>query len=287
MNDAMKIQLTLNKSLITEAVKAETYLRGNYVKATDQSGSTTTVGYRTQAGDDEVDERKVDRDIRYATEKLKTVFVDYITPSATVKGDDMVDSVNDANQFIIYNLTVSQRWNGTLTDACARLSSRYIQDCATMLWYQAIGDKQQTEYYALLLKNDEAEVRKCFIKSPPEAPSLSYSTKIQFQQPLMTDGSLHLIEGDEEIITYTLDDGAIDDIETRSEEPSIVRTYLNNEGKFVIKALRPGVSTIVFFSRHHDDVRASFDCIVMSDLDKESTDQHYGPDPIFPHHPYR
>lgn len=280
----MQIQLTLSKPLISEAVKAETYLRGKYVRASATDGSTTNAAYTTQAGDDEVDERKVDRDIRYATERLKTIFVDYITPSSTVKGDDMIGS-SDKDDSIIYNLTVSSRWNGTLTDACARLSSRYIQDCATMLWYQAIGDKQQTEYYALLLKQDETEVRKCFIKSPPEAPSLSYPSKIQFQQPLMTDGSLHLMEGDDETITYSLDADAIDDIETRSEEPSIVRTHLNREGKWCLKALRPGVSEITFFSRHNDTVRASCDCIVMSDRDKEEVSPHV--DPLFPHHPYR
>lgn len=286
----MHIQLSLSKSLINEAVKAETYLRGKYVRASAADGSTTNAAYTTQAGDDEVDERKVDRDIRYASEKLKTVFVDYITPTPTAKGDDMIGS-SDKDGQIIYNLTVSSRWNGSLTDACARLSSRYIQDCATMLWYQALGDKQQTEYYALLLKNDETEVRKCFIKSPPEAPALSYSSKIQFQQPLMTDGSLHLVEGDDETITYTLDDGAIDDIETRSEEPSIVRTCLNREGRWCVKALRPGVSTIVFYSRHNDAVRASFDCIVMSDPDKEPPSPlgraGERPRPLFPHHPYR
>lgn len=280
----MQIQLTLSKSLITEAVKAETFLRGNYVKASDQSGSTATVGYKTQAGDDEVDERKLDRDIRYAAEKLKTVFVDYITPSAIAKGDDIIDS-SDSDDQIVYRLTVSTRWNGTLTDACARLSSRYIQDCATMLWYQAIGDRQQTEYYAVLLRQDETEVRKCFVKSPPEAPSLSYSSKIQFQQPLMTDGSLSVVEGDTETVTYTLDDGAIDDIESRSGEPSVVRTYLDSDGKWCIEALRPGVSAVTFFSRHNDTVRASFDCIVRASLDKPS--KQAAQENIHPRHPYR
>jgi hypothetical protein len=269
----MKIQLTISKALITEAVKSETYLRGRMVRASE-NGSATLSNDIT-VGDEQVDERKISRDISYAVEKLKTIFVDYITPSPTLKGNDAVDS-SDSDGLIKFNLTVSTRWNGTLTDACARLSSRYIQDVAVMQWYVALGDKL-SEYYAQLVKQDEIEVRKCFIKCPPAAPTTSYSTKINFQQPNMTDGSLHLIEGDTETITYSLDAGAIDDIETRSEDPDIVRTELDGEGNWVFRALRPGATTVEFYSRHNDDVCASCDVIVMSDPDKHPKNQHVGP----------
>lgn len=282
----MQIQLTLVKPLIVEAVKTETFLHGNFVKSTDQNGSTTALAYNTQAGDEEYALRKIDRDIRYAVEKLKTVFVDYITPSPIVKGDDSVTSSDD-NKNIIYHLTVSTRWNGTLTDACARLSQRYIIDCAVAQWYISLGDTKQAEYYGALLKQDEIEVRKCFIKLPPQAPSLQYSTNISFVSPSITDGAIHLTEGDNVTFTYTLDDGAIDDIETRSSDPSVVRTCLDTEGKWLVKALRPGFATVTFFSRHHDTVRAVCDVNVISDPTK--TTQHVDPsvDPLFPNGPYR
>lgn len=279
----MKIQLTISKALITEAVKSETYLRGRMVRASE-NGSATLSNDIT-AGDEQVDERKISRDISYAVEKLKTIFVDYITPSPTLKGNDAVDS-SDSDGLIKFNLTVSTRWNGTLTDACARLSSRYIQDVAVMQWYVALGDKL-SEYYAQLVKQDEIEVRKCFIKCPPAAPTTSYSSKIDFQQPNMSDGSLTVMEGEDFTVTYTLDAGAIDDIETRSDDPDIVRTELDDEGNWVLRAIRPGATTVTFYSRHNDTVNASCDVIVLSDPDKKST-QHVSPNPgPFIGHVYR
>lgn len=289
----MNIQLTLNKSLIKEAVKSETFLRGGYVRAAGQDASSVGVANKIQAGDEEVDERKIERDIRYATEKLKTIFVDYITPSPIQKGDDMVDSKDDENN-IIFHLTVSRRWNGTLTDACARLSSRFIQDCAIQMWYLALGDKQ-AEYYTALVKQDEVEVRKCFIKSPPEAPNPKYSTNIELTEPALKDGAITITNGeakDGELsadkpikFTYKLDDGAIDDIETHSSAPDIVKTYVDNEGNWCIKPVRTGEATITFFSRHHDEVRTECKVVVQMKEKNQHIDPHV--DPLFPHHPYR
>lgn len=280
----MIIKLNLSKAVILDAVKSATYIRGKIVKAS--ANNAETVAYDLTLGDEDVDNRSINRYIQSGFEQLKTVFVDYINDDAAVVGNNLI-SDEKSDDVLTYYLRVSTRWNGTLTDACARLSSKYIADYATMLWYGDNGVTDMVNYYTAMLKNDEVAVRKCFIKSPPAAPTLSYSSKIQFQQPQMSDGSLHLIEGEEETITYTLDDGAIDDIETRSDEPTVARTFLNGRGQWCVKGLNQGVATITFFSRHNDTVRASFDCIVGADPDSHT--QHVDPsrDPLFPHYPYR
>lgn len=261
----MTIKLSLSKAVIFDAVKSATYMRGKMLKAT--SSNAEAAAYDLTAGDEDVDTRALNRYIQDGFEQLKTVFVDYIDNDAVTVGNNLIQDGVDGST-LTYYLKVSYRWNGTLTDACARLSSKYIADYATLLWYGDNGLSDMVNYYTAMLKNDEVAVRKCFIKSPPVAPISSYPTSVSLLDDatgdeILPNGSVTLEQGETGGVNYVLDDGMVDDIEAHSEDPEIVAVRRSKKGFKLIAGLK-GRTLITIFSRHNDDVSTSFYVTVMA-----------------------
>ena len=238
------IQLTLVKPLIMNSVKNETFLRGQVIKSAD--GKLITEAYHEQAGDEEYQERMLSRGLATNLADLLTYFSDYLASSGQSSGDNTIDySEEDDN--IIISLVVSDRFNTGYTDSLAKLSSKYIEEAMLMDWWKPINEKQSA-LYAQFVERDLAAIKRCFNKTAPVAPSYKYPTSLD-----VVGSAIDIGVGEECTVTYSISDGAIDDIEIRIEDAHICQAGRNSEG-FTVIGKQLGHTYIVLYSRHNEEL---------------------------------
>lgn len=266
----MIIKFQILKSAVVDAVKSATYIKGRMDKVS--ADGADKVSYHETAGDEEIDERTLTHDFQTGIEKLKTILVDYITPTAQTIGDNVIYYENISDDIITFTLQVSRRYNGTLTDTLARHSAKYVEDWMLYQWWIKTTNSKQAEVYLSTLQTDEVEIRKCFILSAPNVPTVPYTEHITASvNGTDIDGGLTLENGDDTLLSYTIDDGALDDIEAHSDNPSIVGIHRCQEKySFVLKPHNTGFTTVRLFSRHNDAVKFNAEVTVTEeDLDNE------------------
>ncbi len=248
----MIIKIQILKSLVVEAVKAATYLKGKMDEAANANASK--VSYNEIAGDDEVHERTLTRDFDTALELLKTIFVDYLVPTPQTIGDNAIYYEDKTDGVVEFTLNVSRRYNGTMTDALARLSARYVEDYMIFHWWLKTTNLKQAEPYQAMLSTDEAAIKKCFVMSGPIVPRVPYTLNLDGTvDGMLVPKEMNLEIGETSIIKYAIDYGALDDIEAQSSDPRIVEIHrASEETSFTIVPLMEGTATITMFSRHND-----------------------------------
>lgn len=237
------IQLTLAKSLIIESVKNETFLRGQVEKAANDKAITQA--YHEQAGNEQYQERLLNRGLQTNFAELKTYLSDYLSSSGQSSGDNIYSEESGDN--IILHLTVSDRFNKEYTDPLAKLCSKYIEEAILMDWWKPINEKQSA-LYAQFVERDLKAIKRCFNKTAPIAPSVPYTTYLR-----TTGSAIELEIGEEYTVTYEISDGAIDDIECRVEDRALIDTGRSEEGFTVIGKLR-GHTYIELYSRHNPEL---------------------------------
>lgn len=248
----MVIKIQIIKSEVIEAVKTVTYLKGRL----DKKGDATNVALCDEIAAGEVHESALQHHFEMAMKSLETMFADYIVPTAQTIGDNAISCTTDDNGVVEFTLNVSQRYNGTLTDALARLSARYAEDYILCQWWTALGLTNQAEPYRATTVTDERAIRQCFALLAPAVPSSPYSSTITVHNDGESiEGSLSLEKGDDITLSYSLDDGAIDDIEARSDSPSVLEVHRSHfRSSFCLVGVNTGIATVRLFSRHNDDV---------------------------------
>lgn len=245
------ITLTLIKPLILESVKNETYQKGNFDKATDPKA--LTMAYVEQAGDEEHHTRMLLRALSTNLEELKTHLSDYVASGGGTTGDNVSLSENGDN--IVLVLLVGDRFNHSMTPTLARLCSKYIEEGMLMDWYKPT-DEKKSAFYSQCVERDLTSIKRCFNKVAPKAPTIPYAQNIE-----ITGGAVDIGIGEEHTITYTLTDGAIDDIEIRVEDTSVCVVGRTPEG-FTVKGKAYGHTPAVLYSKHSPDVKAELDIFV-------------------------
>lgn len=263
----MIIKFQIIKSLVREAVQSTTYLKGQIDRAV-QNGNSALVSSETN-GDEALHERVFEQDFHAALETLKTIFVDYLVPTPQTVGDNAIyynDKKDDVVEFV---LSVSRRFNGTLTDALARLSAKYAEDYITLQWWIKTVNLKQAEPYQSAIVKDEADIRKCFVMSAPVVPVVSYPTSLTVN--VDGGGGEVTVRIDEEAtVSYSLNDGAVDDIEARSSDPGIIDVHRDcSPRSFCLVPRDTGVATVRFFSRHSDDLYSDITVIVANEYPEE------------------
>ena len=238
------INLTLIRSLIINSVKNETFLRGQVVKAAD--GKLITEAYHEQAGDEEYQERILSRGLATNMADLLTHFSDYLASSGQSSGDNIID-YNEEGGNIVISLVVSDRFNTGYTDPLAKLSSKYIEEAMLMDWWKPINEKQSA-LYAQFVERDLAAIKRCFNKTAPIAPSYKYPTSLN-----VIGSAIDIGVGEEHTVTYTISDGAIDDIEIRIEDTNICQAGRTSEG-FTVIGKQLGHTYIQLYSRHNEEL---------------------------------
>ena len=237
------INLTLRKSLILISVKNETFLRGQVEKAADQK--LITQAYHEQAGDEAYQEAILSRGLYTNLEELKTHFSDYLTATGQSSADNIYSEETGDN--IVISLVVSDRFNTGYTNSLAKLSSKYIEESMLMDWWKPINEKQSA-LYAQFVERDLAAIKRCFNKTAPVAPSYKYPTSLS-----VNGSAIDLGVGEEHTVTYSISDGAIDDIEIRIEDASICQAGRTSEG-FTVIGKQLGHTFIQLYSRHNTEL---------------------------------
>lgn len=239
----MNIRLTLNKSLIAEAVKNETFHKGQLDKAIDQKA--IAAAYHEQAGDDTYHERIIERSIASNLADFKSRLSDYLNASGQSSADNIVQTAEGNN--IILTLSVTDRFNTSLTDALAKLASEYVINATLMDWWRPINEKQSALYSQFLERNLSA-IHRCFNKTAPAIPVAPYTSVL-----VITGSAIDIEVGEEHTVTYTISDGAIDDIEARVENKCICSIGRSEDG-FTVIGRRRGHTTIELYSRHDEQL---------------------------------
>jgi len=239
------ITITLVKSAILANVKNETFFRGQVIKAADQK--LITEAYHEQAGDEAYQEAILSRGLNTNLEELKTHFSDYLTATGQSTADN-ISSV-ESNGNIVLTLVVSDRFNTGYVDSLAQLSAKYIEEAMLMDWWKPINEKQSA-LYAQFVERDLAAIKRCFNKTAPVAPSYKYPTSLN-----VPGSAIDIGIGEEHTVTYSISDGAIDDIEIRIEDEHLISAGRTKEG-FTVIGKQLGHTYIQLYSRHNEELTA-------------------------------
>lgn len=264
----MIIKFQLIKSLIIEAAEETTYLKGQIDKHTMQNASQAFVASET-AGEEALSKRIFEHDFHTALELLKTIFVEHLAVSAQTIGDNAIYYNDKTDDIVEFSLEVSRRYNGTLTDTLARLCSKYVEDYIIQQWWLKTTNQKQSEPYVSMLQEDVTNIRKCFVLSRPLVPKVPYTSTLTAK----VDGSegngaiTIALEDKEETLSYSIDSGAIDDIEARSDDPSILEILRTPEPyTFSLNPVNTGVAIVTLFSRHSDKLKVEVEVTVAKEV---------------------
>ena len=257
------IKLHIITSLIIEAVKAETYIRGAVIKATDDK--TNAMVYQSQAGDEKVHERKLMRNLYQATEELKTFLSDYLDIIGYANADNNIESeIDEESQTLDISIIVSNRFNKSYTESLARMCSRYIEDSMIISWFLPV-DPNQAQVYRLSLETTKQAIQRCFNKLPPIVPAIPYPYRITASISEHTMYPNHRVK-----VTYTIGDDAIDDVQAKSSDTSIATVQRTGSKIFSIYSHLAGNATISLYSKHKEEIKATVAItVVLPDGDDE------------------
>lgn len=268
-NRVMIIKIQIIKSVVIEAVKSATYLKAKVDSASDDKA--IKLGFQEAAGDDEVHERTLTHDFQTALEVVKTILAEYLVPTSQTIGDNIIYYTDKTDDIVELTINASRRCNGTLTDTLARLTSKYIEDYMIFQWWLKTTNLKQAEPYQASLSIDEQSIRRCFVLSGPAVPTVPYTKTLTAKvDGSDTDGGVTISLSDGETsLSYEVDDGAIDDIEARCSDSSILEVQRCAEPhSFCLKPKNTGVVYLTLFSRHSDRVKIEIEITVA----KEASD---------------
>ena len=255
----MIIKFQIIKSVVMEAVKSTTYLKAKIDTAADNNAAK--VGFNEAAGDDQVHERVLTHDFDTSLEIVKTILAEYLVPNAQTIGDNIIYYDNKTDDVVEFIINASRRCNGTLTDTLARLVAKYVEDYMTFQWWTRTTNLKQAEIYQASLAIDEKSIRRCFVLSGPAVPTVPYTQHLTAKvDGSEEDGAVTISIDDMEVtLSYSIDDGTIDDIEARSEDPSIIEIHRCRDRRaFTLVPVNTGFCKVKLWSRHSD--KLEFTC---------------------------
>lgn len=258
----MIVRFQIVKSAVMSAVKLTTYLKGKIDESGDPNAlkiSTNEVASESDSGD-----QKLTDLFDTAIEKAKIIFIDYLAPTAQTIGDNVIYYNDETDDVIDFVLDVSRRYNGTLANTLARLTANYIESYMTYWWWIKTTNLKQAEPYKEALAIAEQEIRRSFVLCPPTVPKYPYTKSLVAKvDGSETDSSITLEVGKDETLSYSIDDGAIDDIEARSEDPSILEIHRCKEKRtFTLRPIQTGIVDVKLWSRHSDKIETKIEVTV-------------------------
>lgn len=263
----MIIKFQIIKSVVIEAVKSTTYLKAKVDSAADENA--VKVGFNEAAGDDEVHENLLTHDFQTALEMVKTLLAEYLVPTAQSVGDNIIYYNDKDDDIVEFVLNASRRCNGTLTDTLARLVAKYVEDYMIFQWWTKTTNLKQAEIYQASLAVDEKSIRRCFVLSGPTLPTIPYTQHLTAKvDGSEEDGAVTIaLENKEETLSYSIDNGAIDDIEARSDDPSVLEIHRSPEPyTFSLNPVNTGVAIVTIFSRHSDNLKVEVEVTVAKEV---------------------
>lgn len=238
-----KFVLTLKPSLIIEAAKAETFIKGQVDKGALNNAEAMV--YNEQAGDDVFHERKLKASIYNAVEELCSMFSEYVAPEVYDEEPSLSHDVNIEEDEIKIALSLSYRVNPRFATTITRLSQQFITTRVIYDWFLAFNPKQAQVYTT---EKTEADIRICFNRRPPLYPEYPYTRKLSCS---VTNVEMNI--GDTYELEYT----------TTGEKSDIVYSYTgknltlshNEKNKTItIVADSKGDGNLYLYSKHNDSI---------------------------------
>lgn len=163
------ITLSLKKSLILEAVKADTYQSGQVDKAADPV-KNAALAYNEQAGDETYQERKLVRFLRSGLARFAAAmneFVDSENGSISYTLADNADA-------IAIKVVVSDRYNDGLAQPLSSFAEEYVSYTMDYMWWQSIKPALAKDYFGYA-QDTLTQIRLCLAKTAPASSSSSYT----------------------------------------------------------------------------------------------------------------
>lgn len=166
---AKTLKLSLKKSLIIEAVKADTFQSGQVDKAAD-SVKNASLAYNEQAGDEQYQERKLIRFLRSGLARFAAAMNEFVdTESGTLSY-----TLNEASDDIIIRVVVSDRYNDGLAQPLSSFAEEYITYTMDYMWWQSIKPALAKDYFEYA-QETLTQIRLCLAKTAPSSSTASYT----------------------------------------------------------------------------------------------------------------
>lgn len=163
------ITLQLKKSLIIEAVKADTFLRAQADKS-DNPVANAARAYCETAGDENYHERKLLRHLRSGLAKFSTMLNEFVDS----ENGSITYTLSDSNDTITMVIVISDRYNSGLAQPLASLAEDYIVYNINSDWWQQFKSELSKDYHDRASETLDF-VRLCLAKTAPVASSSSYT----------------------------------------------------------------------------------------------------------------
>lgn len=163
------ITLNLNKKLIFEAVKTDTFITGKVEITTD--GTQNAKVYNEQAGDDTFHERKLERTLRGAVGAFESLLTEFVDTSAGSITDTLAEADVDGDFTIV--IVTSDRFLVGLAQPMASLAQEFIINRMVAQWWTA-AKPELSQFYLALSNDNIASVRRCLSKKAPLTSSAEY-----------------------------------------------------------------------------------------------------------------
>lgn len=166
---AKTLKLLLKKSLILEAVKADTYQSGQVDKAAD-SVKNASLAYNEQAGDEQYQERKLIRFLRSGLARFAAALNEFVDTESGTLSYVLTDDSND----IEIRVVVSDRYNDGLAQPLSSFAEEYVSYTMDYMWWQSIKPALAKDYFGYA-QDTLTQIRLCLAKTAPRASAASYN----------------------------------------------------------------------------------------------------------------
>ena len=163
------ITLSLKKSLILEAVKADTYQSGLVDKAADPV-KNAALAYNEQAGDETYQDRKLVRFLRSGLARFAAAMNEFVDSESGSISYTLTDNADAITIMVV----VSDRYNDGLAQPLSSFAEEYVSYTMDYMWWQSIKPALAKDYFGYA-QDTLTQIRLCLAKTAPASSSSSYT----------------------------------------------------------------------------------------------------------------
>lgn len=163
------ITLSLQKDLIFEAVKAESFDAGRLDKSADPVKNAAGAALE-QAGGENHQERQLLRFLKQAVGKFEAQMAEFLDAAS----GSISDTLSAATSAFTITMVVNDRYNNGLAKPMASLCEDYLVNSMLFTWWNS-RKQDYAKSFLLMAQDDIDHVRLCLSKTSPAASSSSYT----------------------------------------------------------------------------------------------------------------
>lgn len=166
------ITLSLDRALIIQAVKDDTFITGQIDKSAD-AVKNAQLAFNEQAGDEEHHERKMLRTLRTAVSKFEADMMEFVDSSNGSIDDTLANTTAENTAFVI-TINVPDRYNSGQAKPLSSMAFEFIVNQMLYAWWQSVKPALAKDY--LTFSQDSLmHIRLCLAKSAPTAANANYT----------------------------------------------------------------------------------------------------------------